>query len=235
MSKQIVNLYQFKSWFIPADADSYSLMRGIGLPLLKFHSEMIETIKLATMPRGIELRACRLQKHLDAKFDALGAKWQSRAGRKCQITDRRLTFVAELNSKNKKAINEVDHYLSALFARWGFYYDGQYSETHAKIKLVGDYHFDSKREPKVPLVEEAVNPTAELVLGFNRIHLTFFNKATDQTKAQGWRIPVTLLEFETQAGTGWSPIWSGTFNHHQIGDLTSFIKGISMLQASTKG
>ena len=232
-----VNLLQVKAWFIPADAESYAILKKAGLPLLKFHGEMLPTIKLATDSRGIVLRAKKFGAYLDSKFEALGSAWLKNRehGRKCLITEKRLVFSGDLNTTNKKGICKIDHYLSDLFARWGYAYTSTYSETNAKLKLVADFYFDPKREPVVPMIDPVNNPEAEILLGFSKIKLTFFTKATDKTKARGWKTPIVLLEVFTQTGVEWTAVWSSTFSTTQIGDMNSIIAGISLLHTAAKG
>jgi hypothetical protein len=231
-----VRLLQIKSWYIPADAASYNLLKSVGLPLLKFGTDMVPTLKLVTDPRGIKLIANRFQPYFEQKLDQLGSTWLKKEdqGRKCLITDKRLTFTANLNPRNKKAIVEIDNYLSAFFARWGFAYNSEYSETANKIKLVVDFYFDKNREPVIPLVDSIPLQEAEIVLGFTKIKLTFFRKPTEFTKEQGWNTPITMIDVLTQSGSDWTQIWRSTFNEYQVGELTSMINGLTILNSIQK-
>lgn len=232
----IVKLFQIKSWFIPADAESYKVLKSVGLPLLKFGAEMVPTLKLVTDHRNISLVAKKFQSHLDSKLDEIGSIWLSKAGsgRKCLMNNERLTFIAPMSSRNKEAISKVEQYFTDFFARWGFYSNAEYSETASKIKLVIDYHFDRAREPIIPLVDNQTNTEAEIILGFTRIKLTFFNKETEYTKERCWKTPLTAIEVSTQAGSEWKQVLTSTFTATQVGELNSFINGISLLNSIRK-
>lgn len=219
----IISLVKIKSWYIPADPESYSILKGVGVPLLKIHVDFLPTLQLVTKKNNIRAQAKSFQDVFNEVMDKVGTQW-IKGGRKCIITDKRLTFTADLSSRNKKAIAYLENYLSDFFARWGFSASPEYSESQTKAKLVFDFKFNPNINPIIPTVEEIPQPEMELILGFTKIKLSFLdNKNT--------RSPSMMLQIFIQCGGDWQPLHSGTFTNSQIGDLTPILNGLGILHS----
>jgi len=222
---QIIELVKIRQWYVPADSSSYEILRGLKIPRLKIHRDMLPIIKMATGPRGIRARAKDFTEILNARLDKMGTQWQSRKGRKCRMTDKRLVFVAPSTEHNKKATAALEASFAKFCLRWGFKYVPNYSEKDGRLKLVVDYEFDPERNPVISDADKTEVSEFEVVLGFTKIRLTF----NSQLKAARGMPPVTHLEVFEQAGTMWKPVHTGTFADQQIGALEPLMTALSSL------
>ena len=237
MSQQtpVIKFARLKGWLIPQDAESYQLLKKVGMPLCKMHEDLVPALQMAVRGKGIRAKVSPFSEVLDTYLDKVGAQWNSKDARKCKIdeTQRRLTFTGPLTSKNEKAVDKLDSSLKAFFARWGFSYNAVYSTDTVsnKLKLVADYKFDVNRNPIIPDTEVVDDQPVELVLGFTKIRISFnkrrevsgtagdgFTKAVSKVGA-----PYHLLEVLNQAGTEWQVIHTGTFIDETIGDLNKWL------------
>lgn len=240
---QVVNFVRIKSWYIPADAESYQLLKSVHFPLCKVSAEMLPALQLAMRPTGMRAKSESLTETiLHPYLDRIGAAWKSKEGRKCKITDKQLVFVAPLSAKNKKAINSLDDSLTRFFARWGFSYSPVYSDdNNGKCKLVVDFKFDPYRNPVIPNVDVSAPEVVELELGFTKLKITFGRRREAQPygerqhhlsgpKATG--APFHLLEVYAKAGAEWVLVHSGTFVDPSIGVMVPWLEAMSKIAAT---
>ena len=226
---RIVNFVRIKGWYIPADADSYNLLKLIGAPLCKIHGDTLPSLEIAMRPKDIRAKAVNFSEILGPYLDKIGTVWQSKDGRKCKLNDTQLVFTAPLTAKNKKAINSLDSSLTSFFSRWGFSYRPVYSDdSSTRCKLVVDFRFDPDRNPVIPTVEEEPTTPVEVEFGFTKLRITFGKQrtATEYGKTGSWQneakkvgTPFHLLEVFTKVGAEWQLVHSGTFMNNTLGEL----------------
>lgn len=231
--KTQIELVKVKSWFIPADATSYKILRQLGLPLTKIHRDSVPLMKLATEPRGIKAHARNFSELLEKRLDQMGQAWKSKPGRTCKLTETRLSFTAPASDKNRRDVIFIDTSFSKFCQRWGFKYVAEYSERDDKIRLVVDYSFDPGRNPVIDLAEQVKTPTVfELALGFTKIKIDFLSSPS--TLIGGKRLaqalpPVIKVDILTQKGSEWETVHTGTCVDQQIGDLSQFMAAVAQM------
>lgn len=230
MSKpQIITLVRIKSWYIPGDAEAYQALKAASVPLLIFHKDFLPTLQLATRRHNIKAKERVWSDLYGDKLDAIGAKWNASRDRSCRITDNKLVFFAKATAKNRAAVATLEAGLAKFFARWSFRYYPTFSETPDKYKLVVEFRFDPELVPIVPVVTPEVKREYDLVLGFTRIRLTFYDKPTQDLLAKGLVAPLAVLEVATQTGDTWFPVHTSTFKSAQIKDVSTFMGGYAEL------
>lgn len=229
----VINFVKIKSWYVPADAESYQLLRSIKVPLLKVHQDFIPTLKLATEAKGIRAKSVPFSEVLSGFLDRIGSVWLSKPGRKCKLSEHRSQFTCPSTPKNRKSIAKLDSLFQEFTSRWGHSYAPVFSETPKELKLVLDYKFDPQRQPLVPSVTPEVEQSAELILGFTKIKITFdVRRVTAPTRSRGdvrgqaasaVGAPTHILEVFTKAGTDWVQVHTASFTHYSMGDLLPFL------------
>jgi hypothetical protein len=228
--KQILELVQIKSWYIPANAETYRALRDIKVPLLKVHRDFLPTLQLATQRAKLRVRARKFSDILDAYLDKIGANWMSKKGRKCRLNPTRLVFTAPLTLKNKEAVARLDVALATFFERWGHRYVPIYSTEGDRLKLVVDYGFDPQRNPVIRTVEVDKSQAFEFQFGFTKIKFTFHDAKAQQTATRTRALPRMIqLEVFTQAGSDWVLAHTSTCVDGQIGDPSQFMAAMGVL------
>jgi hypothetical protein len=220
---------KIKSWYIPGDSDTYKILRELGIPLLKIHSDFIPTLEIQARPRGIRAKVSHFTNVRDALLDRLGLAWKKKPGRNCSLNDHRLIFTAKPSDESREAFAKVETIFHKFCVRWGHSFDSTFSEAPTKLKLVMDYKFDPNRNPLITVEDSVTKEDLELVLGFTKIKLTFQTKSGEVTRMRGCISPVTLLEIFTQAGSAWIPVHSATFADQNIGDPKQFLEAMGLL------
>ncbi len=239
----VINFVRIKQWYVPADADSYQLLKSVGVPMVRVHGDFLPTLQLVTKPRGIRAKARYFSEVYAEKMDALGAKWMSKPDRKCKISDSRAVFTAKLTPRNRIKINEIDDFFTRFTARWGFSYKPVYSESDKQLKLVVDIKFDPTKNPVIPSMVPPEQVVHELELGFSKIKVTFNNRRSapqfgDRTNSDRGNHPLgapySLLEVFVKAGCDWQLVHTGTFIAETVGNMQSFLQALAVIHTSQK-
>lgn len=228
-TQSVIELVKVKSWYIPADAMSYQALKSAGLPMLIFHKDFLPTLQLATRRHNIRAREILWSDMLNTRLDLVGEQWKSKEGRSCKLTETKLIFLAKANETNRKAIALLEASLAKFFARWAFRYYPVFSETHDRYKLVVDFKFNPELSPIIPVIPVDVKLESELILGFTKIKVTFFDKPTEELRVRGMIAPLIMLEVFAQAGNSWQPMYTSTCKPAQIGNVATFIPGFAEL------
>ena len=224
-----IELIKIRNWYIPGDAASYLALRKIGLASLKIHRDFIPTLSHYAKPHGIRARVTSWDSFWAKKQGILIAGWSSVAGRSAKMGTEEAQFDAPNSDRGRRSVNLLDHQLTEFFARWGHVYSAVYSETPTKIRLNCTYRFDPLRNPVVPTEAPVVPRSYSVVLGFSRIQVTFYDTPSAHTQARNWKTPLVLLETQALTGTDWKTVHTSTFSDAEIGDLTPFLAGLSVL------
>jgi len=229
-----LKLVKNKSWYIPGDTQTYKTLKSLGVPLVKIHVDMIPTLKLLFESRGIEARAQNFKYLLDKMLDKVGSQWQAKQGRTCRLAETRLLFQAK-GDRHRKAFNALDVYLAKFFARWGYSYSAEFSETPGRMKMVVDYRFDPERNPIIPTVEAPVKTVTEFEMGFTKLRITFNDKptvaGTTRTRTLPANIQVEVLE---KAGSDWRPRYQSTCVDAQLGEVTQLMEAVAIIHQRRK-
>lgn len=226
---QIIRLVKIKQWYVPEDNESYRVLRGLKLPLLKIHRDLIPLIKLKTEPRGIRAKSRDFADILNERLDRVGAAWNAKKGRTCKLTDKRLVFSAPCSDSNRKAIATIEASFAKFCLRWGHRYAPSYSEANDRLRLVLDYSFDADRNPVIESGADNMSDSFEVELGFTRLKLTFMDKPPMATTGRQQLPPIIHLEVFSKMGTEWRSVHTASFVSQQIGDLSQLMVVLSKL------
>lgn len=230
---KIIDFVRIKSWYVPANAESYRILRSIKVPLLKIHKDMIPTLKLATDRRNIRARAKDFSTILEKRLDDMGTAWKSKPGRTCKLTEKRLVFSAPCSDRNRRSIAKLEASFAKFCDRWGHKYIPLYSERDDRIRLVIDYLFDAGRNPVIESEPVQTERKFELALGFTKLVLTFLDRPLSAVTAENPspRVmpPMIHLEVFTQMGSNWHSVHTATLVDQQIGDLSQMLTALSIM------
>lgn len=226
---EVLELVQIKSWFVPADTNTYNRLRDLKIPLLKIHKDFIPTLQLATRRAQLRVRARKFPVILEAYLDKVGEAWMKKPGRKCRLNASRLVFTAPLTTKNKEAIQKLDVSLAQFFERWGHKYVPVYSTDGDRQKLVVDYQFDPGRQPVLRTVEIDKSQQFEFEFGFTKLRFVFHDAKTQQTSTRTRMQPRMIqLEVLTKCGTEWNLVHTSTCVDSQLGDPSQFMASMAL-------
>jgi len=181
---KIIRLTKIRQWWLPVDAESYTILRDAGVPLIRFHVDFLPTLQLLTKKHHIRAKAVQFGPEiLDPFLEMIGTTWNAKPHCKATITARQMKFETlkpEVFNKAKASILKLEDLLSKFFSRWGYNFRFDYSELRGKCKLTVEYFFDSNKIPIIPLVTDPADlPKIQLKLGFTRITMTFGEKYVD--------------------------------------------------------
>lgn len=233
-TQQVVYLVKIKSWYLPKDAQSYDLLKKASVPLLIFHKDFLPTLQLATRRASLRAKEVLWSDVYNERMTKVGVQWKSKPGRTCKLGDSKLVFLAKSTASNRTALAALEGSLQKFFARWAFKYYPVFSETASQLKLVVDIKFDPGRLPVTPIELPEQKRIYELVLGFSKVRLSFYDKDVETLRKRGLIAPLVLLEMFTQAGTEWQLVHQSTTKPSQIGDITGFIPGVAELFSRMK-
>lgn len=173
---RVIRLTRIKQWYLPADAESYMILRSVGVPLTRIASDFMPTLQLITRSNNIRGKEVSFTHDiLDPHLDRIGAQWLKAADRTCTIKSRTMKFEtthARALGAAREVKDKLQDNLERFFTRWGYRSTFTQSEHRGKFRLYVEYWFDSKVLPVIPLeADEKAVPEATLTLGFTRIGL----------------------------------------------------------------
>lgn len=177
----VIKLVRIKQWYVPHDAETYKVLRKIGVPLTQFHQDFLPTLQLLTKPKNIRALEVNFKtKVLEPFLDLVGATWNKKPHCEATIQARTMKFEVlktEGFAVAKKSIPKLQDVLTKFFARWGYRSTFEYSEARGKCKLNVEYWFDPEKQPIVILEDEKVadNSVAKIVFGNLRFTFRFDN------------------------------------------------------------
>jgi hypothetical protein len=183
----ILRLARIKQWFVPADAETYLVLKRIGVPLTQFHQDFLPTLQLLTRKHSIRAKEVNFKiEILEPFLDKVGATWNKKLHCEATIQARTMKFEVlktEGFATAKASIPKLQDVLTKFFTRWGYRSTFEYSEARGKCKLNVEYWFDPERQPIVILEEEtAERPKVRFRLG--NLRLTFvFDSFDSKTRA----------------------------------------------------
>ena len=206
---RILKFTQIKQWYFPVDAESYKILVDMNFPLLRFHQNMLPTLKLICVKKGVRGQLVSFKDALlDPFLDTAGTKWQCKSYRKAVIQSNTMTFTSTENLEaSKKAAESLEGSLRRFFERWGYTATVEYSDTKTKCKLRVTYKFDSNRAPVLSLVDTKESiPTIRFKVG----HLRF-----------NFQLGLKFLDFtiEEHHGNVWEHVKTSRCLYSQIGDV----------------
>jgi len=229
-----------KGWFVPADALSYDIMRQNGINQLLVSSWFLPTLRLALSRKKVQVEEVSFaDTYLIPKLDRLGASWMKRNG--CRVTttlqpsaQSSMVLSAPKTEQNLKLIAGIEANLASFFLRWGVKFYSDFNDKGAKYRLNITFQFKGDVSPIIPTLQHEDKKVYDLVLGFTKIRISFYEKASAEARAKNLIAPAILTEVFTQIGTEWAVVHTGTCKPSQVGDLAPLVGVIGELSAKCK-
>jgi hypothetical protein len=215
---KIIKLTRIKQWYIPADTESYLVLRDAGVPLLRIHRDFLPTVGLLTKNHNIKAKEVSFKDEiLDPFLDKVGKSWLRQENRRCEITGTHMRFDAVRPESFKSAeetIPKLQKVLEDFFTRWGYGFSVEMSQVKTRIRFNVEYWLDAERLPVIPIEQDVAElPRIQLKLGFTRINLSFGTKYVD-----------TLIEI-SQGGV-FKPLHTSRCLYSQISSVKPLIHAL---------
>lgn len=215
---KVVKLTRIKQWYLPVDAESYKVLRSVGIPLIRIHENFLPTVGLLVKKHKIKLVPVDfVEAIMNPYFDELGTLWQKRDHRVATIKSSTLKFETSHTSageKAKLAIPKIEASLRRFFTRWGYTASYEFSESRGKIKFHISYKYEAHKLPIIHLVEDPTSlPSVQIDLGYVRISLTMGEKEL-----------ATNISIAT--GTVWQSIHTSRCLYSQVSDVRQMITAL---------
>lgn len=215
MKTRIITITKLKQWYLPVDAESYKILRSVGIPLIRIQENFMPTISFLAKKEKIKARVVDFNDTiLHPYLDELGALWQKKDHRIATINSSVLKFETVHSSaaeQGRIAIPKVEASLRRFFTRWGYTASFEFSESRNKLKLHVNYKYDSNKLPIINLIEDATSlPVTRIDLGYVRISLTMGEKELE-----------TNISIAT--GTTWQSIHTSRCLYSQVTDVRQMI------------
>lgn len=210
-----VRLVKYRRWYIPADAESYQTLVGLGMASTQIHEDMIPALKLVCKKNKIVLKGRTFKSVQDEFLETLIPRWE-RPGRRIQIRKGRITLSASGKGyrKGKKfGIPRSRNLIAKFCERWGITLTISVTENEGKsIRLVADF----SKEDRAPVID--IIPLAEdnpVVLDFGRHRLRF---------AQDGKYLVSY--WELKGADDWSVLRTFRTLPSEMADPTNFVAAL---------
>ena len=180
----VIKLTRLKQWYIPADTESYLVLRKVGIPLLRIHRDFLPTVGLLTKKHNIKAKEVNFKTGiLDPFLDKVGKAWLRKDNRKCGIAATTMRFDAlkpESFAEATATIPKLQKVLEDFFTRWGYGYRFELSQVKTRMRLNVEYWLDADKLPIIPIEQDvaAIEPI-RLKLGFTRISISFGDRFVD--------------------------------------------------------
>jgi hypothetical protein len=180
----IIRLTRLKQWYIPADTESYLVLRKAGIPLLRIHRDFLPTVGLLTKKYNIKAKEVNFKTGiLDPFLDKVGSSWLRKDNRMCAINATNMRFDAvkpESFDEAKETIPKLQKVLEDFFTRWGYGFRFELSQVKSRVRLNVEYWLDAEKLPIIPIAQDVAElPRIKLKLGFTRITMSFGDKYVD--------------------------------------------------------
>jgi hypothetical protein len=237
----LIRLTKIKQWWLPADAESYSILKDAGVPLIRFHVDFLPTLKLLTDKHHIRAKEVHFKSEImDPFMDLMGSTWNKKPHCRATIGSRTMKFETlkpEAFAKAKESLPKLEALLAGFFTRWGFNHRFEYSESRGKCRLNVEYFFDSTKLPVIPLhTEPGTLPKIQLKLGFARLTFTFDNydsktvtlppRRGQQEGVAEHKIGYVHLTVEVSQGGVFKPIYSNKCLYSQLSSVKPLIAAL---------
>ncbi len=239
---KIIRFTKIKQWFIPADADSYKVLRDSGIPLTRLHQDFIPTIRPVLQSRGVRVKQVDFKEEILHPFlDKVGTSWSKKPHTKSLIQARAMLFEvvhADGLVVGRQTAPKLQDVLSKFFSQWGYCMTFEVSESKGKLRIAVEYWFDPEREPIVVLAEapEERKPL-RLKLGNLRISFVFdeFESQTvrvrkaglsDDAPARDHRIGYVHTTIESRQGGQFKSIFSSRCKYSDISNVLPLVAAL---------
>lgn len=222
----VISLTKIKQWYLPADAESYQVLKKAGVPLLRIHHSFLPTLRLIAKSNNFVGKEVSFEDTIIGPFrEMLAETWNRKYG-KAIITNKSMTFLAtdpEKIVQLKKALPKLEELIHKFFTRWGFKYTPDYSESKGgnRVKFNLNYWFDSNKLPILNLEEKKDEARKiQLKLGFTR--LTFlFEPQTNTGKHSN-----VHLTIESSQGGRWTPVKTTKCLYTEISNVLPLVTAL---------
>lgn len=211
----VIRLTKLKQWYMPVDAESYLILKAAGLPLLRIHEDMLETVGLLLKRNNIRAKSIKFNEELlEPYLDKIAATWQKGEHFTARITSNVMVFKTEHASvleKGRERAVKLEDALRRFFERWGYIATIEKSEKRNKLLIHVTYKYSSDRNPVLHLEQEAeAMPTFSVELGFVKLTISMGAKELE-------------VNVSAKAGTGWNSLHTSRTIYSQISNVKPMI------------
>lgn len=210
---QTLKLVRLKTWFIPADRESYQLLVDLGFPTTKIREESRGPLSLILKKKQIDVSVVKFKDIRDKFFNAVADAWLKHPGRLATVGVTSLTLETKKKSALDKAMKSLPKYKSKIeqwAERWGMHVTMTESELRGMLKLRIDFSV-SERAPVIRL-KSSVTDEPQQILEFGNHRLL----VSTSSQFFHWRL-------EAKAGTAWKHVTGSKSLLTEMTDPTKFI------------
>lgn len=220
--KKHIRLTKIKQWYMPADVVSYKRLRKAGVPLLKFHENMLPTISMIAKRKGVtaELVSFKdtiLNPFLDRVSDDWRGLHEDTSCKSDSKTIRLTTTHRDAAEHVEPVLEDLRKFVGQFFERWGYKFTFEVSKKREKLLVHIEYWFSNDANPVIPIKDDPIGQQSfELTLGFLKLSFT-----TDDT----------YLNVVVHASRGgfWAPIHTSRCLYSQISNIQPTVEGLLKL------
>lgn len=149
LQKQTVVLVKLRRYYVPADVESYRTLHRLHVPCVRFHEDMIDTLKL--LP--ISLIGRPFEDVFNEFEYKLEQAWTKNPQRRFIKKPNQFILDTKDLSKVRVSVPAVETTIRKFFARWGYAVTTEFSETPTRAKLVVSYKYDPSILPQIEFLE----------------------------------------------------------------------------------
>ena len=189
-----VTLVKHRRWYIPADAESYEILRGLGMASTQIHEDLIGALKMVCKKKKVVLKGRPFKIVQEEFLDNLIPKWE-RPGRRIIIKRNRVILSASgkgYEKGRKFGIPKSKEAIQKFCDRWGLSVEITISENEGRsIKLVADF-VKGSRAPVIDVQPLGEDKPTVLDFGRHRIRIVregrFLLTHLELKSADDWQI-----------------------------------------------
>lgn len=165
---KMITLTKIKQFYMPVDAKSYKRMRAAGIPLLRFHESMLETVALLGKLKKLKATLTPFKDGILNPFlDRLSDDWKSlHEDTRVKIDSKSIrleTTHADASEKVEPVIEDLRQCVQRFFERWGYSFSFEASTKRGKHLIHIEYWFS---ESKLPVIHLEDDPVTQLNFDF---------------------------------------------------------------------
>lgn len=216
---KLVKLTKIKQWYMPADTLSYKRLRKAGVPLLRFHEDMLSVVAMIAKRKNIHAELVSFKETILHPFmDRISDEWRKLHEDTAVKIDskaiRLSTTHSDASESVEPVIEDLRQCIARFFERWGFNFDFEASVKRGKHLIHIDYWFADSKLPVIHLEDDpAEQQTFELELGFLKLSFTTDDKYLNTT-------------VHVSQGGIWSVFYTSRCLYSQVANVNDMLQGL---------
>lgn len=156
-AEEVVRFIKLKSWFIPADRESYRVLRRLNLAEVRYSEDFIETLVGLLRKKKITATARPFAEVEREFFEKFEAAWLSKPNRKLTRTSKCIKLEARDVTARliQQVLPDAESCLQRFCRRWGLASSSSLHESPTRVRLEFSMTFDKERLPVIEFIEGA--------------------------------------------------------------------------------